>query len=50
MANEEIVALAREVLAAGGAPKDDAWIQAAQTNRTEKQIVDLPRPVPIKVF
>ena len=50
MANEEIVALAREVLAAGGAPKDDAWIKAAQTNRTEKQIVDLPRPVPIKVF
>ncbi len=50
MANEEIVALAREVLAAGGAPKDDAWIQAAQTNRTEKQIVDLPRPVPIRVF
>lgn len=50
MANEEIVALAREVLAAGGAPKDDAWIQSAQKNRTEKQIVDLPRPVPIKVF
>ena len=50
MANEEIVALAREVLAAGGAPKDDAWIKAAQTNRTEKQIVDLPRPIPIKVF
>jgi lipoprotein-anchoring transpeptidase ErfK/SrfK len=50
MANEEIVALAREVLAAGGAPKDDAWIQAAQTNRSEKQIVDLPQPIPIKVF
>ena len=50
MANEDIVALAREVLAAGGAPKDDAWIQAAQKNRTEKQIVDLPRPVPIRVF
>ena len=50
MANDEIVALAREVLAAGGAAKDDAWIKAAQTNRTEKQIVDLPRPVPIKVF
>lgn len=50
LANDVIVALARDVLAAGGAPKDDAWLRAAQSNRTEKQIVDLPRPVPIRVF
>jgi lipoprotein-anchoring transpeptidase ErfK/SrfK len=50
MTNDVIVALAREVLAAGGAPKDDAWFQAAQANKTEKQIVDLPNPVPIRVF
>jgi lipoprotein-anchoring transpeptidase ErfK/SrfK len=50
LANDVIVALARDVLAAGGAPKDDAWFQAAQTNKTEKQIVDLPNPIPIRVF
>ena len=42
--------LARRVLEAGGAPKDDAWISQAKANRTEKQVVDLPRPVPIRVF
>ena len=50
LANDVIVALARDVLAAGGAPKDDAWFQAATTNRSEKQVVDLPNPIPIKVF
>ena len=50
MRNEDILRLAREVLVAGGAPKDDAWLQRAESNRTEKQIVDLPRPVAIRVF
>lgn len=50
MRNEELAALAKEIMAAGGAPKDDAWIQQAQANRTEKQIVDLPRPIPIRVY
>jgi lipoprotein-anchoring transpeptidase ErfK/SrfK len=50
MKNEELAALAKEVMEAGGAPKDDAWIQQAQTNRTQKQIVDLPRPIPIRVY
>ncbi len=50
MRNDEIVKLATEVLAAGGAPKDDAWVQQAQKNRTDKQVIDLPRPVSIKVF
>jgi len=49
MRNEELAALAKEIMAAGGAPKDDAWIQQAQANRTQKQIVDLPRPIPIRV-
>ena len=50
LANDVIVALAREVMAAGGVQKDEAWFQAAQNNKSEKQIVDLPNPIPIKVF
>lgn len=42
--------LARQVMEAGGAGKDEAWYTAARKNRTEKQIVDLPRPIPIRVF
>jgi lipoprotein-anchoring transpeptidase ErfK/SrfK len=50
MRNEDLLALAPKIMAAGGAPKDEAWIAAARAKRTEKQIVDLPRPIPIKVF
>lgn len=49
MRNEDAVALAREVMTAGGAPKDEAWIADARRNRTKKQVVDLPNPVPIVV-
>jgi lipoprotein-anchoring transpeptidase ErfK/SrfK len=48
--NEVAVQLAREVMEAAGVGKDEAWYTAARTNRTEKQIVDLPRPIPIRVF
>lgn len=50
MANAEIVALAKRIMAASGAPKDDAWFRRAAEQRSEKQVVDLPTPVPIKVF
>jgi len=50
MRNEDIVKLGQEVMAAGGAAKDDAWVQQARKNRTEKQVVDLPHPIPIRVF
>jgi len=50
MRNEDIVKLGQEVMAAGGAAKDDAWVQQARRNRTEKQVVDLPHPIPIRVF
>ena len=50
MRNEEIVALAKRIMSASGAAKDDAWYQRAASQRTEKQVVDLPTPVPIKVF
>ena len=48
--NEVARKLAREVMEAGGAMKDEAWFTRTQQNRTEKQIVDLPQPVPIRVF
>ncbi|HET7188944.1 MAG TPA: L,D-transpeptidase [Gemmatimonadaceae bacterium] len=50
MNNAEIVALAKRIMTASGAPKDDAWYAKAATQRTEKQVVDLPHPVPIKVY
>ena len=48
--NEVGEQLARQLMEAGGAPKDEAWIRNTKANRTEKQIVDLPRPIPIRVF
>jgi lipoprotein-anchoring transpeptidase ErfK/SrfK len=48
--NDVAVQLARQVMEAGGAGRDDAWYRRAQDNRREKQVVDLPNPVPIRVF
>lgn len=50
MTNAEIVALGKRIMTATGVAKDDAWYREAATKRTVKQIVDLPTPVPIKVF
>jgi lipoprotein-anchoring transpeptidase ErfK/SrfK len=50
MNNTEIVALAKRILDGTGAGKDAAWYQRASEQRSEKQVVDLPSPVPIKVF
>jgi lipoprotein-anchoring transpeptidase ErfK/SrfK len=47
--NEVAVELARQVMEAGGAARDDAWFARARQNRSEKQIVQLPNPVPIRV-
>jgi lipoprotein-anchoring transpeptidase ErfK/SrfK len=48
--NDVAVQLARQVMEAGGAGRDDAWYRRAQENRREKQVVDLANPVPIRVF
>lgn len=50
VANEVGVQLAKMLMEAGGAAKDEAWYAQAQANRTEKQIVDLPNPIPIRVY
>ena len=50
MNNTDVVALAKRILDGTGAGKDAAWYQRAAEQRTEKQVVDLTSPVPIKVF
>jgi lipoprotein-anchoring transpeptidase ErfK/SrfK len=47
--NEVAIELARQVMESGGAGKDEAWYQRARENRSEKQIVAIPNPVPISV-
>ena len=49
MRDADIVRLAREVQEMGGEGKDDAWHRRVQEDRTTKEIVDLPRVVPIRV-
>jgi len=50
MTNETIVQLAKQVMEAAGAGKDESWYAQTQQNRSQKQVVDLPRPVPIRVY
>ncbi len=50
LSNEVIVQLARDVMETAGAGKDSAWYRQAQQNRKQKQVVDLPRVVPIRVY
>jgi lipoprotein-anchoring transpeptidase ErfK/SrfK len=50
LANEVIVRLARQAMEEGGAAKDEAWFQRVQANPTQKEIVDLPQQIPIRVF
>lgn len=49
ISNEDGIALAKLVMASGGAPKDDSWVQSALANKTEREEVVIPNPVPIRV-
>jgi lipoprotein-anchoring transpeptidase ErfK/SrfK len=49
MTNASIVQLAKRVLAASGSDKGSTWVDGALANRHEKQVVDLPHPIPIRV-
>ena len=49
VSNEAGVELAKMVMEAGGAGKDDAWVQNALANKTERQEVVIPNPVTIRV-
>jgi lipoprotein-anchoring transpeptidase ErfK/SrfK len=48
--NSVVVELAREAMRAAGVEKDEAWYRAVQQDRTRKEIVDLPRQIPIRVY
>jgi lipoprotein-anchoring transpeptidase ErfK/SrfK len=50
MRNETLAQLGRQVMEVAGVGQDDAWFRRVQENRTEKQVVDLPRVIPIRVF
>lgn len=49
MTNQSAIELAKRLMDATGAGKDDGWYDRVQANRSEKVIVDLPAPVPIRV-
>ncbi|MEO7520316.1 MAG: L,D-transpeptidase [Gemmatimonas sp.] len=48
--NQVAQKLARLLMEETGAGRDSAWYDTAKKNRTVKQIIDLPQPVPIRVF
>jgi len=49
VSNEVAMSLARQVMEAGGAGRDEAWYQRARENRTERQDVSIPNPIPVRV-
>jgi lipoprotein-anchoring transpeptidase ErfK/SrfK len=49
VSNEVAMSLARQVMEAGGAGRDEAWYQRARENRSERQDVSIPNPIPIRV-
>jgi lipoprotein-anchoring transpeptidase ErfK/SrfK len=49
VSNEVAMNLARQVMEAGGASRDEAWYRSARENRTERHDVSIPSPVPIVV-
>src|SRR5215211_8877548 len=50
MKNEDIVKLGKELMELSGVGKDSAFYRNVATKRTEKVVVDLPKPVPIRVY
>ena len=49
VSNQVATELARMVMEAGGAAKDDAWYSRVRENRKERVEVPIPNPVPIRV-
>jgi lipoprotein-anchoring transpeptidase ErfK/SrfK len=49
VSNEVGVELAKQIMQAGGANKDDAFVQQALANKKQRVDVDIPNPVPVKV-
>lgn len=49
MANEEVIRLARRVMAHGGVQKSDQWYDMAVLDDSDQHIVELSNPIPIRV-
>ena len=49
VANDVAIQLARQVMEAGGAARDEAWFRNATENNRVRQEVSIPSPVPIRV-
>jgi hypothetical protein len=47
--NEVAMELARMVMEAGGADRDESWYQQARENRDQRQDVPIPNPIPIRI-
>jgi lipoprotein-anchoring transpeptidase ErfK/SrfK len=47
--NEVATQLARQAMEAGGAERDETWYRRVRENRTQREEVSLPRPIPIRV-
>jgi lipoprotein-anchoring transpeptidase ErfK/SrfK len=50
VSNEVALELARMVMEAGGAQRDEAFHRRARENRTERQEVSIPNPVPVRII
>jgi lipoprotein-anchoring transpeptidase ErfK/SrfK len=50
VSNEVGVQLAKEIMRAGGAQQDEAWVDNALKNPKQRQDVSIPNPVPIRVI
>jgi lipoprotein-anchoring transpeptidase ErfK/SrfK len=49
VSNEVAMQLARQVMEAGGAQRDESFFQRVRSNRTQREEVSIPNPVPIRV-
>ncbi len=50
ISNEVVTELARRVMEEGGASRPESWYREAQERRTEKREVDLPNPIPLRIY
>lgn len=48
--NEVATQLARAVMEAAGVTLDEDWHRRVRENRTQKEVVDLPQGIPIRVY
>jgi lipoprotein-anchoring transpeptidase ErfK/SrfK len=48
--NQVATQLARTVMEAAGVTRDESWYRRVQENRTQREVVDLPQGIPIRVY